>query len=303
MSGYVPLAFLQSDVAVAHPHTSKSLPAIRAISLDPILYTQVPNLQAVLTKAQSFVQSSTKMSDADKSISKHVLSDTIVPLLTTKFDKNNKNTFVNQSTVETIKDACAKWTETTVLVSKHLPETELFPFVDLWRLALVDNVVSSWCAAQSVTHSTNPVLALLEKPSVMLAASSGSVSSLPKSYLLTFLRMLSNVFANIALARTVLDPVIRQPATSSNRQSLTAFLVPCLLHGDVGVRTGAASVAFNITAHYQKQRVEDQRARRPGQGESTGDDSGSGVDADWEVELVSAVLEALSNESSEEVGK
>lgn len=60
----------------------------------------------------------------------------------------------------------------------------------------------------------------------------------------------------------------------------------------------AASLTFNIAAFYQKLRVEDVRDGRRGE-----DNSVEG-DGDWEVEMVSAVVEALKNEtSSEDVGE
>lgn len=125
---------------------------------------------------------------------------------------------------------------------------------------------------------------------------------LPKPFLLTTLRMLSNAFSNERLARTLLDPATRETLgrTWSGRQDLTSLVVPALLHDDLGVRTAAASLTFNIAVYVQKPRFEAQRSGRrgddgPGENESEGD---------WEVEMVSATLEALRIEtSSEDVGK
>ena len=80
------------------------------------------------------------------------------------------------------------------------------------------------------------------------------------------------------------------------RQDVTAILVPSLLHEDVQVRTAAASLAFNVAAVLQKQRVE---AVRTGRRLDEPDDVG-----DWEVEMVSADVEALDREKdNEEVGE
>jgi len=59
------------------------------------------------------------------------------------------------------------------------------------------------------------------------------------------------------------------------------------------VRTAAASVAFNVAAFLQKGRVDNVRgvASTAAQAEE---------DGEWEVELVSAVLEALSGETTSE---
>lgn len=125
---------------------------------------------------------------------------------------------------------------------------------------------------------------------------------LPKPFLLTTLRMLSNAFSNERLARTLLDPATRETLgrTWSGRQDLTALVVPALLHDDLGVRTAAASLTFNIAVYVQKPRFEAQRSGRRGD-EGPGENESEG---DWEVEMISAILEALRTEtSSEDVGK
>jgi len=68
-----------------------------------------------------------------------------------------------------------------------------------------------------------------------------------------------------------------------------------LLHADAGVRTAAASVAFNVATARYGNRKEGMQARKGG---TTGDESG----ADLEVELVSALIETIGREvDSEEV--
>lgn len=70
-------------------------------------------------------------------------------------------------------------------------------------------------------------------------------------------------------------------------------LVPSLLHEDGAVRTAAASLAFNVAAFIQKGRVAKVR----------GETVEAFEDEDWEVEIVSAVVEALDRETaSEDVG-
>lgn len=78
---------------------------------------------------------------------------------------------------------------------------------------------------------------------------------------------------------------------------MTLLLVTTLLHDDAAVRTAAASLAFNVAAYLQKGRVD--KVKNGG-----GEVQGIEEDGDWEVEMVSAVVEALNREkSSEEVGK
>ncbi len=82
----------------------------------------------------------------------------------------------------------------------------------------------------------------------------------------------------------------------SNKQSFTSFLIPTLLHDDPTVRTSAASLAFNAAAFIQAGRAE--KIRNGGRATAEYEDE------DWEVEMVSAILEALDREKdSEDVGK
>jgi len=80
-----------------------------------------------------------------------------------------------------------------------------------------------------------------------------------------------------------------------------SVLVQTLLHSDCLVWVAAANLAFNVGAWVQKGQV----ARANG-GEDAGTDGIWAVeeDGEWEVELVSAVTEALANEEdSEDAGE
>jgi hypothetical protein len=85
------------------------------------------------------------------------------------------------------------------------------------------------------------------------------------------------------------------------REKITAdVLVPSLLHSDGLVRTAAASLVFDVSTVLQKSRVE---AVKSGQGIKPYGAAEDGF-ADWEVEMVSAIIEALDREKeNEEVGE
>ncbi|EJC97999.1 DUF862-domain-containing protein [Fomitiporia mediterranea MF3/22] len=276
-----------------HPHAIKKLPAIRAISLEPILFTQVPALDTVQSKLLSFIDgtSNTTFSDTEKERAKKVLSSSVIPFLKTRTDAKLKNSVPSLAST---KKVCEDWTTISTGLVKALPQAQLFPLVDLWRIGLLDNSISSWCASTTVDVQgmmKNPVLLLLSN------AASGDMSTLPKPVILTTLRMLSNAFANVTLARTLLNP--SSPSSSSSslsaRQMLTILLVSSLLHEDSAVRTAAASLAFNVSLFYQKPRVEAARSGRRGEEEGEGESDG-----EWEVEVVSAVVEALRTEVGSE---
>lgn len=100
--------------------------------------------------------------------------------------------------------------------------------------------------------------------------------------------MLSNAFATTILAQRVLR-------SGKTRDDLTSFLITNLLNEEASVRTAAASLAFNVAASIQQTRVNTIRDGLIG-----ASDEGDG---DWEVELISAIVEAIQREESEEVGK
>jgi len=80
------------------------------------------------------------------------------------------------------------------------------------------------------------------------------------------------------------------------KEMVTRVVVRGLLHGDAAVRTAAASLVFNVAGYVQRGRVE--RIRGVSSGYEVEEDE------DWEVEVVSAVVEAVDREVvSEEVGE
>jgi len=79
---------------------------------------------------------------------------------------------------------------------------------------------------------------------------------------------------------------------------VTQVLVPSLLHADALVRTAAASLAFDVSTVLQTSRVESVKS---GRGIKPYEDDRF---VDWEVEMVSAVVEAIDREKeNEEVGE
>ena len=72
---------------------------------------------------------------------------------------------------------------------------------------------------------------------------------------------------------------------------MLSVTVDSLLHPDQSVRSAAAGVAVNLAGW--RHRVSKEQGR--------GADEGS--EHDWEVELVSAAIEAIDREADEDVGK
>lgn len=242
-----------------HPHTKLSLPAIEAISLNAILFSQVLNFDIVLAKVTGFVDAAPSWSgSATKEATKQILAKNIIPYLKARGSSSPPNILFEP------------WKDVTTSLATNLSAGELFPVADIWRIALLEPAVCGWSATKLGPGS--PILVLLSK-----------AEGAPRNYTLTLLKMISNAFANNVIARELL---------LSSRSSITTLIVAFLLHDDASVRLAAASLAFNMAVHLQRLRVEKLR------GNVKGDDVGE--NEDWDVEMTSALLEAIEREKVNE---
>ncbi|KAI4520329.1 DUF862-domain-containing protein [Schizophyllum commune Loenen D] len=240
-----------------HPHTKLNLPAIQKLSLDPILFKQVPALETVLAKLSSSVTTITWPADAPMTMAQ----------------QRQPNGATSHVTAQPA--ALTAWTSATSTLTSILPAEALFPLADLWRLVILDPAAGTWCASAIASHAPDPITTLLRAHQKDTSA---------RNLLLTTLRLLANAFAHQTLGRTLVS--------GATRAEFTAVLVPALLHEHAGVRTAAASVAFNSAGALQRARVESVR--------SGGGGYADGEDEDWEIEMVSAVVEALDKERASE---
>lgn len=242
-----------------HPHTKLSLPAIEAISLNAILFSQVLNFDIVLAKVTGFVDAAPSWSgSATKEATKQILAKNIIPYLKARGSSSPPNILFEP------------WKDVTTSLATNLSAGELFPVADIWRIALLEPAVCGWSATKLGPGS--PILVLLSK-----------AEGAPRNYTLTLLKMISNAFANNVIARELL---------LSSRSSITTLIVASLLHDDASVRLAAASLAFNMAVHLQRLRVEKLR------GNVKRDDVGE--NEDWDVEMTSALLEAIEREKVNE---
>ena len=242
---------------------------MRAISLQPILYKQKPNLQAASAKLESFL-------GTNQIKSRDVLKSSLIKWLGT-YDNGYPNP---PSRLD-----LSKWRIFSENTAQLLEADKLFPLFDLWRMILLDPRIGL-----ELSQGTQPFETFLDKARSSLESPSAESRS-PRNTLVTLLRLLSNAFTSPELSGVLLLRHLRQ--------SVMAVVVPCLLHADSAVRTAAAGVAFNAATRYQAARVSHYRDGKPGDTvpETLGDE-------DWEMELTTALLEALSQETeSEEVGE
>ncbi len=258
------------DFLTAHPHASLDLPSISSVSTEPILFTQVPAFDTVYGKLVSFVDGVPSLANSSKI--KDDLAQEIFPWL--------KQRYVQKSKVPTSPAAVAAFKRTTSAFVADLPAASMFPLFDVWRLAILEPTI-----AQATLKPLVRVLTL----------NSESVSSSPRATLLTLLRLVTNALGT-SLSRSLLPPGAQGARTAL---TLTSVLVQTLLHQDRLVRVAAASLAFNVGAWVQKGRVAKMKGEEVVDGIREGEEDG-----EWEVELVSAVAEALAGEEeSEDAGE
>ncbi|KAI9462222.1 PPPDE putative peptidase domain-containing protein [Boletus coccyginus] len=249
-----------------HAHTSLSLPAVEAISLAPILFTQVPKLDTMFDKLAKSVDGVTSWTGiVTQAQVKQTLSMTVLPFIK-----------ASTATPPAGKPPTASfdhWPALTLSLAANLQPNELFPLVDIWRIALLNPSFATWNATKSVQ----------EGPLQLLMNKALQAKDLPRNYLLTVLRMLSNAFSNQVLAREMI---------LFAREAVSKLLIDALLHDDAVVRTAAASLAFNVAEYLQRLRVDKIKAR---------DDGTSAEESEeWELDIVVAVLHAIERETSSE---
>jgi hypothetical protein len=255
-----------------HPHLSLSLPALDLAGLKPILFEKYPDLAAVSKKLRSFLDSATTwFQPFDTSLSKAdtmgILFESVIP-------------YVKASTTSQclpLHPLFDLWHDATSSMLWNMPEDQLFPLVDLWRMALLDEKVSSWCADRNGLDS--PLGLLLSK------ACEGS----SKTYLLTLLRMLSNAFKNRALGWKLL---------LSAQSNIAILLEHTLAHEDTSVRRSASGLTFNAFARLQELRIENLcKGDEEGADHLEMEISMTLLNAEWEASIACAVLAAIERES------
>ncbi len=227
----------------------------------------MPALDTVRDKLVSFIDSTPSVQNS--SVLKDDLTQTMFPWLKQRYAEKSKATATSPEVV-------AAFGRTVTALATELPAASLFPLLDVWRLAILEPTIAQVTLAPLVQ---------------VLSSTNKSVASSPRATLLTLLRLASNSLGT-SLSRSLLSDV-------RARAALTGVLVQALLHPDRLVRVAAASLGFNVGAWVQKGRI----TRARGEDEVNGLREGE-EDGEWEVELVSAVAEALANEEeSEDAGE
>jgi hypothetical protein len=245
-----------------HKHRRVYMPAMEHLPIDPIRSSTIPNYAALLGKLEGFAGGADGV---------RVLKERAVPLLEGKVSGEAER-----------KAVYAEWTQATASLLGSLKAEETFPVVDLWRVALLQPALVAL-----LTVAISPTSPGLEPVSPILSLAAATLQSkgadTPKPFLLTVLRTLTNLLASLPLANLILG------SPSTNQSNLVSILVDSLLHSDAAVRTAAGGLAINI-ANWRHRSAK-----------ATGTPAEETGEQDWEVEVLSALVEAIGNEADEDV--
>jgi thiol-disulfide isomerase/thioredoxin len=255
-------AFLE-DVWPRHPHRKVYLPQLEGLPISPITSANVPNFGALVGKLESF-----GVGGADL----ETIRSRVIPLLDGTSGQGS------QSGTD-VKSVYAAWSDVSGRLVADLKPEETFPVIDLWRVGLLNPRIAAAIALQLNGSAADPITPILTLASKVLQQKGAST---PKPFLLTTLRLLTNLLAALPIANLLL---------AHSTDVLIGIVVESLLHADSGVRSAAAGVAYNLSGVRHRDAKDTGRAAEDGE------------EREWEVELVSALVEGIGREADEDVGE
>lgn len=251
-------SFLE-EVWPRHPHRKVYLRQLEGLPISPITSANAPNYGALVGKIESFGVGGSDL---------QTIRGKVVPLLEAKS--------VSDDELRTTYNA---WAEVSTRLLSILQPEQTFPLIDLWRVGILNPRLAAMSALQLNTNSPNPVTPILALAQTVLQERGPST---PKPFLLTTLRLLTNLLASLPIANLLL---------LHSTEALIGIIVESLLHADSSVRSAAAGIAYNLAA------VRHRDAKERGTGAEDGEEK------DWEVELISALVEGIGREEDEDVGE
>jgi PUL domain len=171
----------------------------------------------------------------------------------------------------------------TTLIT-DLPAISIFLLLDIWHLTILDPMI--------MQVSLVPLVQVLTPTNESLSSSlSSSLSLLPHAMLLMLLCLSINALGTSLLSQSLLS-------TGANvwmRAMLMGMLVKALLHTDRLMHVAVVSLAFNVGVWVQRGRVARVRGK-----ELVVDGIEGKEDGEWEVKLVSIIVEVLVGEEESE---
>jgi hypothetical protein len=246
------------------------------VSTAPIIFRTIASLDAVTAKLSHFIDSS-DLQVGEKTRIKDVIESSVLPFLRLQVLPPGKSTV---KPLSSLSQMLREWTDFSKILTSVLAIEQLFPVIDLWRIGFLNPTVGTWVSEEHAGGSgvtSSIIYEFLKK---------AELQPLPRSFVITLLKCFSNALGILPLSRRLMTP-------GPLREKLTSLAITQLLEQDNQVRAAASSLVFNIASCTQVLRVE------------TGSNNPApkihaGSDAEWEMELVSVIVEGVRREQSEE---
>ncbi|KAJ1017790.1 hypothetical protein NDA16_005107 [Ustilago loliicola] len=228
-----------------HPHArlSKPLKSLNSLPSQSHLYSAMPNLSSLLQKIDTAISQHSAKSFAEKADlqeARKIIANNWIPWLESTRD---------QKASKPLTSALSDGTSSTAkLLASSLAIEGLFPVLDLFRLSVLHEsfvraVFRDPTAADR--KEINGVTRLLSHVSDL--AYKGEWSTSQRPLLLTAARLLTNLAAS--------TPFVEVIESHENVRSLVLELTTSLLLcPDAGVRSAAATCAFNLALHQHAER-------------------------------------------------
>ncbi|MBW0478918.1 hypothetical protein O181_018633 [Austropuccinia psidii MF-1] len=243
-----------------HPHLKAKLPKLKALPLDPIQYTQPFSFEKALNKLLSSISPA---EDSPRDIADQTFRSIVIPFLEKKTDLNAPDRFI-------------QWTRITNQLLQTLTPTNSFPVLDFLRLAALRQEYIDQFLLCSI--DTNPIYEAIRVANVY----ESKESQLPKPFSLTLLKLLSNALGSHSVADRMIEAELDQHSI------ILRFLLGRLLDGDLDVKVLASGVCYGLVSRWVDSRVDWM------DNTST---SETGTKEEWEMELMSGLVEGLSREA------
>ncbi|KAG1144086.1 hypothetical protein G6F37_008694 [Rhizopus arrhizus] len=170
------------------------------------------------------------------------------------------------------------WSQLVDVLLEKLSSDQWFPLLDIFKSLLLHQEVSQF-------YTKNP-----SQLGKILELATKNEASLGRATWIMILRVACNLFSDSTLSTTYFTSHLEG---ATYRTILTQLLITSLLSQDSQIRQAAASLAYNCSTNVSIERLKKEEGTWTGMTEQEDDD--------WQVELLSAVADALTKEKDEEI--
>lgn len=190
------------------------------------------------------------------------------------------------------------WSQLVDVLLEKLSSDQWFPLLDIFKSLLLHQEVSQFytknrtCFFSLTIKKGGLIFWIASQLGKILELATKNEASLGRATWIMILRVACNLFSDSTLSTTYFTSHLEG---ATYRTILTQLLITSLLSQDSQIRQAAASLAYNCSTNVSIERLKKEEGTWTGMTEQEDDD--------WQVELLSAVVDALTKEKDEEICK